>query len=183
MNKHGAALVMLCAFALPATLAAQEGVESESSAYERIAVESAPPDPSPGEPETVLVTGEHPGPGLVKVSRDGHVLWVLGSIGSVPETIAWRTDEVEAAIAQSQEAQRLAATGAEVQRGVDIIKQVSDLAVQAQAQIESDWLAAAEEALSRNESTFAVLSVRNALSDTGYLAKLRERGYQVEAPR
>jgi hypothetical protein len=53
--------------------------------------------------ETVLVTGEQPGPGLWKVSRDGHVMWVLGSIGQVPDTFVWRTREVEARIAESQE--------------------------------------------------------------------------------
>ncbi|HET9863431.1 MAG TPA: TraB/GumN family protein [Steroidobacteraceae bacterium] len=53
--------------------------------------------------ETVLVTGEQPGPGLWKVSRDGHVMWVLGSVGAVPDTFVWRTHEVEARIAESQE--------------------------------------------------------------------------------
>jgi len=55
------------------------------------------------EMETVLVTGEQPGPGLWKVSRDGHVMWVLPSIGALPDTISWRTKEVEARIAESQE--------------------------------------------------------------------------------
>lgn len=53
--------------------------------------------------ETVLVTGEQPGPGLWKVTRDGHVMWVLGSIGTVPDAFAWRTKELEARIAESQE--------------------------------------------------------------------------------
>jgi TraB/PrgY/gumN family len=57
----------------------------------------------PEEMETVLVTGEQPGPGLWKVSRDGHVMWVLGSIGEVPDTFNWRTKELEARIAESQE--------------------------------------------------------------------------------
>ena len=57
----------------------------------------------PEEMETVLVTGEQPGPGLWKVSRDGHVMWVLGSIGEVPDTFTWRTKELEARIAESQE--------------------------------------------------------------------------------
>jgi hypothetical protein len=61
----------------------------------------------PGEPdeemETILVTGEQPGPGLWKVSRDGHVMWVLGSIGQWPASIHWQTREVDTAIAQSQE--------------------------------------------------------------------------------
>ena len=58
---------------------------------------------APEDMETVLVTGEQPGPGLWKVSRDGHVMWVLGTIGEVPDTIEWRTREVEARIAESQE--------------------------------------------------------------------------------
>ena len=44
-----------------------------------------------------------PGPGLWKVSRDGHVMWVLGTIYEVPETITWQTREMEARIAESQE--------------------------------------------------------------------------------
>ena len=55
------------------------------------------------EMETVLVTGEQPGPGLWKVSRDGHVMWVLGGIFEVPDTIKWRTKEMEARISESQE--------------------------------------------------------------------------------
>lgn len=59
--------------------------------------------PAQEDMETVLVTGEQPGPGLWKVSRDGHVMWVFGTIGEVPDSIAWRTKEVEARIAESQE--------------------------------------------------------------------------------
>ena len=59
-------------------------------------------EPEP-EMETVLVSGEQPGPGLWKVSRDGRVMWVFGSILEVPDTIRWRTKEVEARIAESQE--------------------------------------------------------------------------------
>jgi len=68
------------------------------------------------EMETVLVTGEQPGPGLWKVSRDGHVMWVLGSIDVVPKTIAWRTDELETRIAESQEVLYPGGTGV----GIDI---------------------------------------------------------------
>ncbi len=61
------------------------------------------PAQDPEDMETVLVTGEQPGPGLWKVSREGHVMWVLGSIGAVPDTFTWRTRELEARIAESQE--------------------------------------------------------------------------------
>jgi hypothetical protein len=57
----------------------------------------------PDEIETVLVTGEQPGPGLWKVSRDGHVMWIFGTIGEVPESVTWRTTELEARISESQE--------------------------------------------------------------------------------
>lgn len=53
--------------------------------------------------DTVLVTGQQPGPGLWKVSRGDHVLRILGVIEPLPKQIQWRNDEIEARIAQSQE--------------------------------------------------------------------------------
>jgi uncharacterized protein YbaP (TraB family) len=53
--------------------------------------------------DTVLVTGEQPGPGLWKVSKDDHVLWILGTQTPLPKKMNWRADEVEKTIAQSQE--------------------------------------------------------------------------------
>jgi len=44
------------------------------------------------------------------------------------------------------------------------------------------WLAAAQTALEKNKSTFAVLPMRELLAPQGYLARLRERGYEVEEP-
>lgn len=53
--------------------------------------------------EPVLVTGEQPGPGLWKVSRDDHVLWILGTLSPLPKKMQWRSQKVESTIAQSQE--------------------------------------------------------------------------------
>jgi uncharacterized protein YbaP (TraB family) len=53
--------------------------------------------------ETVLVTGEHPGPGLWKISKDDHVMWVLGTYGPLPKGMTWRSQAVEARIAESKE--------------------------------------------------------------------------------
>lgn len=53
--------------------------------------------------ETVSVTAVLPGPGLWKVSRNGHVLWVLGVIPTLPGGMEWRSSEVAQAIAGSQE--------------------------------------------------------------------------------
>jgi len=52
--------------------------------------------------ETVLVTGEQPGPGLWKVSRGDHVLWILGAQYPLPKDMTWRGRDVEQTIAQSQ---------------------------------------------------------------------------------
>jgi hypothetical protein len=50
-------------------------------------------------------------------------------------------------------------------------------------QLEAEWLAAAETALARNKSTFAMLPMYQLRSATGHLAKLRELGYTVEEPQ
>ncbi len=51
--------------------------------------------------DTVVVTGMQPGPGMWKVSRDGHVMWVLGVVSPLPEAMTWQSAEVEAVIAQA----------------------------------------------------------------------------------
>jgi len=53
--------------------------------------------------DTVLVTGEQPGPGLWKVSKDDHVLWILGTWSPLPRGMTWRSAQAEELIAQSQE--------------------------------------------------------------------------------
>jgi uncharacterized protein YbaP (TraB family) len=54
-------------------------------------------------PEKILVVGQKPGPGLWKVSKDGHVLWVFGSYSPLPQKMEWRSQQVENVLAQSQE--------------------------------------------------------------------------------
>jgi hypothetical protein len=57
--------------------------------------------------EEVLVTGVQPGPGLWKVTRPSvngeHVLWVLGAQWPLPKKMTWRSTDLEAAMAESQE--------------------------------------------------------------------------------
>jgi uncharacterized protein YbaP (TraB family) len=60
-------------------------------------------DTSTNEPETVLVQGERPGPGLWKVSRGDHVLWLLGTHSPLPVYMTWRSEQVETAISESNE--------------------------------------------------------------------------------
>ncbi|WP_449426789.1 TraB/GumN family protein [Rhodanobacter umsongensis] len=53
--------------------------------------------------QTVTVTGVQPGPGLWKVSRGDHVLWILGTLDELPGRIHWQAQEVRQRIAQSQQ--------------------------------------------------------------------------------
>ena len=53
--------------------------------------------------DAVLVTGEQPGPGLWKITKGDHVLWILGTQQPLPKDFTWRAAEVEKIIAQSQQ--------------------------------------------------------------------------------
>jgi len=68
------------------------------------------PPPATAEPAAgqapasqVLVTGKRPGPGLWKVSRDGHVMWVFAAYSPLPQKMEWDSGRVERLVAQSQE--------------------------------------------------------------------------------
>ncbi|NUO77554.1 MAG: TraB/GumN family protein [Lysobacter sp.] len=53
--------------------------------------------------DTVVVSGVQPGPGMWKVSRGEHVLWILGTLSPMPKNMQWLSRDVEATIAQAQE--------------------------------------------------------------------------------
>jgi uncharacterized protein YbaP (TraB family) len=44
--------------------------------------------------DEVVVTGEQPGPQLWKATRNGHVLWILGTVTPKPRDITWKSKEV-----------------------------------------------------------------------------------------
>lgn len=53
--------------------------------------------------DAIAVTGTQPGPGLWKVSKADHVLWILGTVSPLPRDIQWRSKDVDALIAGSQQ--------------------------------------------------------------------------------
>ncbi len=53
--------------------------------------------------EEIVVSGEQPGPGLWKVSKGDHVMWVLGSLTPVPKRMYWQSADIEKVVAGSQE--------------------------------------------------------------------------------
>jgi uncharacterized protein YbaP (TraB family) len=68
-------------------------------------LQAADAQPAPGAIplDEIDVVGERAGPRLWKVSKDGHVLWVLGTLTHIPRKMTWRSAEVETALASSQE--------------------------------------------------------------------------------
>jgi uncharacterized protein YbaP (TraB family) len=62
-------------------------------------------DPAAAGPPLVEieVTGERPGPSMWKISKDNHVLWIMGTLEPLPKRMTWRSKAVEDVLAQSQE--------------------------------------------------------------------------------
>ena len=53
--------------------------------------------------DTVLVSGTQPGPGMWKISKGDHVLWIVGTHSPLPVKMNWRAKNVEKIVSQSQE--------------------------------------------------------------------------------
>lgn len=87
-----AALALLLAVCLPA--------------HAQSAASTAAPPPPTNIPllAPVVVSGVVPGPGLWKVvDKNGHVLWVLGTLSPLPGHIQWESREVAQVLAQSKQ--------------------------------------------------------------------------------
>ena len=100
MLKRAVSALSLCFLSLSAW------AQTETpAAPPAIAPTGAAPTLEDGEPvpQTVLVSGNRPGPGLWKVSKGDHVMWVFGIYSPLPSKMEWRSSKVEKAIASSQE--------------------------------------------------------------------------------
>jgi hypothetical protein len=100
--------LLLAAALLPAH--ARPQVQAPAAASRQVEAAQARPGAAAPAPEAavrefapIVVTGLQPGPGLWKVSRGDHVLWVLGTLSPLPRGIEWDTNAVEKAISRSQE--------------------------------------------------------------------------------
>ncbi|MGJ7916431.1 TraB/GumN family protein [Massilia sp. LXY-6] len=62
-----------------------------------------PSEPAEPAPAQILISGKRPGPGLWKVSKDGHVMWVVGMLAPLPQKMEWDDGRVERLVGQSQE--------------------------------------------------------------------------------
>ena len=85
MNRSGIACVLGVLFC--SAVSAQTGSDN-----------SPPP-----EVETVVVTGEQPGPRLWKATKNGHTLWIYGTVTPKPRDITWRSKQVAQVLDETQE--------------------------------------------------------------------------------
>ncbi|MCX7564380.1 TraB/GumN family protein [Xanthomonadaceae bacterium XH05] len=53
--------------------------------------------------ETLVVSGTMPGPGMWKVRRDGHTMWILGTLQPVARRMEWESGAVERQMAASSQ--------------------------------------------------------------------------------
>jgi len=74
-----------------------------SPAFAQTAAPAPPSTAAVTELPAVSVSGVQPGPGLWKVSKGDHVLWVLGTMANLPASVQWRSDEVAQTLAGAQE--------------------------------------------------------------------------------
>ena len=97
MLKRVLPVLTLCFLSLPAWS------QTEAPAVQPAAPAAPTLENGEATPQTVLVTGARPGPGLWKVSKDDHVMWVFGTYSPLPAKMEWYSRNVEKVIANSQE--------------------------------------------------------------------------------
>jgi len=97
MSKYYACALYLTFLTLPAL--AQTAARPEPEA----ALAAQPADAPDAPPATVVVEGRRPGPGVWKVSKGDHVMWVFGLYSPLPQKMEWDASRVERLVARSQE--------------------------------------------------------------------------------
>lgn len=88
-------LAIVCSACFSSAIVLAQSVEPQ--------IPSPPVRTDPSGIESVLVTGEQPGPSLWEVTDGVHSLWILASYSPLPREMAWRSKEVESIISDSQE--------------------------------------------------------------------------------
>jgi hypothetical protein len=72
-------------------------------ADERGSAADSPPSDDQAGMEVIVVTGMQPGPGLWKISRRNHVMWILGEVSPYPRATQWNSATFDRLLRGSQE--------------------------------------------------------------------------------
>lgn len=105
MHSRRLACLLLSFFILPMSAIGEVLPQSDLHAAKQMA--------------TVEVSGEMPGPGLWRVEKDDHVLWIVGTLSPLPAKVEWRSTELEARLA---EADAVIDTGVIVNSGLGMLR-------------------------------------------------------------
>ncbi|MFT3761825.1 MAG: TraB/GumN family protein [Pseudoxanthomonas sp.] len=70
--------------------------------------------------DAVVVSGVQPGPGMWKVSKGDHALWILGTVAPLPGGIEWQADEVRGVLERAD--QVLGQPGLDVDADVGVFR-------------------------------------------------------------
>ncbi|MFK3740449.1 TraB/GumN family protein [Massilia sp. TN1-12] len=103
MSKRTACALYFAVLALPAL--AQTGAppsSAEPGQEAHPAAAAAAPELAEA-PTQIVVSGRRPGPGVWKVSKGEHVMWVFGIYSPLPAKMEWDASRVERLVAGSQE--------------------------------------------------------------------------------
>src|SRR5690606_16682838 len=92
----------------PATLLMMAVLAWPAAGTEVATATATSPAPQPAatystELEEILVRGELPGPAMWRVSKDGHSLWIMGTLSPMPRRMTWRQQKAEEVIRNSGE--------------------------------------------------------------------------------
>jgi hypothetical protein len=102
MSKRIACALALAWLALPALAQTQVQVQPEAAPAEAPPAAQQAGEAPQGAPARIVVSGRRPGPGLWKVSKDGHVMWVFGLYSPLPKNLEWDAGRVERLLGESQ---------------------------------------------------------------------------------
>lgn len=100
IRKFIGACVLTALLALPWATAAQTSTQPLAP------TSTTHPAPAPAgiiNLDAVTVSGPQPGPGLWRISKGEHDLWILGTLSPLPEAMTWNADPVVDLVGQSQE--------------------------------------------------------------------------------
>lgn len=103
MNTRLACALVLGCLTLPALAQTAAAPASASAPVPAPASAQAADAPANEAPTQIVVSGKRPGPGVWKVSKGDHVMWVFGLYSPLPQKMEWDAGRVERLVAQSQE--------------------------------------------------------------------------------
>ncbi len=103
MRRRGIACVlMLGVLALPALAQTASDPATPPAAAPQAEGASPALEGLQAAPAQIVVSGRRPGPGVWKVSKGNHVMWVFGVYPPLPKNMEWDASRVERLLSQSQ---------------------------------------------------------------------------------